>query len=103
MHMSSACPRGWTPGQQGEYVGEYKGELVSLPYRGKFTTHITHSHNYYIKQIISVNPGVVTVLWQLCACLQFYIQDKSLGASSLGHSGSWAGKGRRACNYIAGI
>ena len=43
MHMSSPCPRGWTPGQQGEYVGEYKGELlVSLP-RGK--GKIQHSPN----------------------------------------------------------
>ena len=25
MHMSSASPRGRTPGQPGEYVGEYKG------------------------------------------------------------------------------
>ena len=25
MHMSSACPWGRTPGQPGEYVGEYKG------------------------------------------------------------------------------
>ena len=32
------------------------------------------------------------LLWQLCACLQF-TQDKSLWASSLGHSGSGAEKG----------
>ena len=37
MHMSSASPRGRTPGQPGEYVGEYKDGLDSLPLgRGKF-------------------------------------------------------------------
>ena len=35
--MSSASPRGRTPGQPGEYVGEYKDGLDSLPLgRGKF-------------------------------------------------------------------
>ena len=35
MHMSSACPWVRTPGQSGEYVGEYKGMKLASPKMGK--------------------------------------------------------------------
>ena len=36
MHMSSAIPRGWTPGQPGDYVEEYKGiDKILCPWVGE--------------------------------------------------------------------
>ena len=76
MHMSSACPRGKTPGQQGEYVGEYSGGIgFSAPVeRAKFTIQITHKH--VDKRFKRKSRGSYLV-WQLCACLQL-TQDKNL-------------------------
>ena len=38
--MSSACPWGWTPGQPGEYVGEYKGmNWLLCPWAGETSRH----------------------------------------------------------------
>ena len=40
MHMSSACPWGRTPGQPGEYVGEYKGmNWLLCPWAGENSRH----------------------------------------------------------------
>ena len=40
MHMSSACPWGRTPGQPGEYVGEYKGmNRLLCPWAGENSRH----------------------------------------------------------------
>ena len=40
MHMSSACPRGRTPGQPGGYVGEYKGmDWILCPWGGENLRH----------------------------------------------------------------
>ena len=40
MHMSSACPWGRTPGQLGEYVGEYKGmNWLLCPWAGQNSRH----------------------------------------------------------------
>ena len=40
MHMSSACPWGRTPGQPGEYVGEYKGmNWLLCPWAGENLRH----------------------------------------------------------------
>ena len=40
MHMSSACPRGRTPGQPGGYVGEYKGmDWILCPWGGENSRH----------------------------------------------------------------
>ena len=40
LHMSSACPWGRTPGQPGEYVGEYKGmNWLLCPWAGENSRH----------------------------------------------------------------
>ena len=40
MHMSSACLWGRTPGQPGEYVGEYKGmNWLLCPWAGENSRH----------------------------------------------------------------
>ena len=40
MHMSSACPWGRTPGQPGEYVGEYKEmNWLLCPWAGENSRH----------------------------------------------------------------
>ena len=40
MHMSSACPRGRTPGQPGGYVGEYKEmDWILCPWGGENSRH----------------------------------------------------------------
>ena len=40
MHMSSACPWSRTPGQPGEYVGEYKGmNWLLCPWAGENSRH----------------------------------------------------------------
>ena len=40
MHMQSACPWGRTPGQPGEYVGEYKGmNWLLCPWAGENSRH----------------------------------------------------------------
>ena len=44
MHMSSASPRGRTPGQPGEYVGEYKGWIrFSAPGLGEIREMFSNS------------------------------------------------------------
>ena len=44
MHMSSACPWDRTPGQPGEYVGEYKGmNWLLCPWAGENSRHCFES------------------------------------------------------------
>ena len=40
MHMSSVCPGGRSPGQPGEYVGEYRGiDWILCSWGGKISRH----------------------------------------------------------------
>ena len=73
MHMSSACPWGRTPGQPGEYVGEYKGMNWPLcPCAGENSRHCFEFEgkgwgNSKFCKITDPNNGDITGICHLSA------------------------------------
>ena len=69
MHMSSACPRGRSPGQPGGYVGKYKGWIgFSAPGEGKIRDIVLSSKkrgwgNSKFCKIVDGNNGDTTGIY----------------------------------------
>ena len=70
MHMSSACPWGRTPGQPGEYVGEYKGmNWLLCPWAAENSRHCFEFEgkgwgNSKFCKITDANHGDIRVVYR---------------------------------------